>query len=94
MSVPSIFSRLYEHANAFEQVVGNLHNDTPYVDNEAEQQVSQWLDLLELIYMYSREVNVFRLEGSDLQQLHWSHDYNHQFLATIIQEDLNSKLVS
>lgn len=90
MSVPSIFSRLYEHANAFEQVVGNLHNDTPYVDNEAEQLVSQWLDLLELIYMYSREVNVFRLEGSDLQQLHWSHDYNHQFLATIIQEDLNS----
>lgn len=90
MSVPSIFSRLYEQANAFEQVAGSLHNGTAYVDDDAEQLVSQWLDLLELIYMYSREVNVLRLDGSNLQQLYWSNNQDYHFLATIIQEDLNS----
>ncbi len=86
MSVPSIFSQLYEQADAFSIICNNLYVDTVSY-KEAERQVSHCLDLLELLLMYSSEIKVFHIERGEMQLLSQSSNSNNQSLYSIIIED-------
>lgn len=88
MSVPSVFSQLYEQAEAFQNIVSNYRYDNTRPESEEERLVSHCLDLFELIFMFGPEINVVHINQSDIQQLSQSPDPNHQLLASIIEEDL------
>ena len=65
MSVPSIFSQLYEQADAFSNIVYNDPYGNPIRDSEEERIISLCLDLFELILMKGSEVNVAHIEIAD-----------------------------
>ena len=88
MSVPSVFSQLYEQAEAFQNIVSNYRYDNTRPESEEERLFSHCLDLFELIFMFGPEINVVHINQSDIQQLLQSPDPNHQLLASIIEEDL------
>lgn len=88
MSVPSIFSQLYEQASAFSNIVYNYPYGNPVRDSEEVKRTSLCLDLFELILMRGAEVFVAHIDLGDIQQLSQSPDPNHQLLASIVTEDL------
>ena len=94
MSVPSIFSQLYEQADAFSNIVYNYPYGNPIRDSEEERITSLCLDLFELIFMFGSEVNVIHINQGDIHQLSQSPDPNHQLLASIIKEDLQHPSLS
>ena len=88
MSVPSVFSQLYEQAEAFQNIVSNYRYDNTRPESEEERLVSHCLDLFELIFMFGPEINVVHINQSDIQQFSQSHEPNHQLLTSIIKADL------
>ena len=94
MSVPSIFSQLYEQADAFSNIVYNYPYGNPIRDSEEERITSLCLDLFELIFMFGSEINVIHINQGDIHQLSQSPDSNHQLLASIIKEDLQHPSLS
>ena len=94
MSVPSIFSQLYEQADAFSNIVYNYPYGNPIRNSEEERITSLCLDLFELIFMFGSEVNVIHINQGDIYQLSQSPDPNHQLLASIIKEDLQHPSLS
>ena len=88
MSIPSIFSQLYEQASAFSNITFNFPFASPRKDSEDERFVSYCLDLFELIFMRGAEMHVVHINKGDIQQLSLSPNPNHQLLASIIEEDL------
>lgn len=90
MSVPSIFSRLYEQAEAF-SIINNHTNIHPALYKEAELLVSHWLDLLEFIVIYGSDIDVSHIGHGDVQALSYSQHHNYQLLASVIKEDLDAK---
>ena len=83
MSVPSIFSRLYEQAEAF-SIINNHTNIHPALYKEAELLISHWLDLLEFIVIYGSDIDVSHIGHGDVQALSYSQHHN---LASVIKED-------
>lgn len=94
MSVPSIFSQLYEQADAFSNILYNYPYGNPIRDPEEERITSLCLDLFELIFMLGSEVNVIHINQGDIHQLSQSPDPNHQLLVSIIKEDLQHPSLS
>ena len=94
MSVPSIFSQLYEQADAFSNIVYNYTYENPIQDSEEERITSLCLDLFELIFMRGPEVDVIHINQGDIHQLSLSPDPNHQLLASIVTEDLQHPSLS
>lgn len=90
MSVPSIFSRLYEQAEAF-TIINNHTNIHPALYKEAELLVSHWLDLLEFIVIYGSDIDVSHIGHGDVQTLSNSQHHHNQLLASVIKEDLDAK---
>ena len=88
MSVPSIFSQLYEQADAFSNIVYNDPYGNPIRDSEEERIISLCLDLFELILMKGSEVNVAHIDMGDIHLLSQSSNSSHQLLASILTEDL------
>ena len=88
MSVPSIFSQLYEQAEAFSDIVYNYPYENFNPNSEGERIASLCLDLFELILMRGPEVNVAHIEMGDIHLLSQSSNSSHQLLASIITEDL------
>ena len=88
MSVPSIFSQLYEQADAFSNIVNNYPYGNPIRDSEEERITSLCLDLFELILMKGSEVNVAHIDMGDIHLLSQSSNSSHQLLASILTEDL------
>lgn len=88
MSTPSFFSRLYEQANAFSITSNNLMFNCPSHDTDAEELVSQCLDLFELIFILGHEIHVIHISPQDIQRLSQSRFRGHQLLVSIITEDM------
>lgn len=88
MSLPSIFSQLYEQADAFSNIVYNDPYGNPIRDSEEERIISLCLDLFELILMKGSEVNVAHIDMGDIHLLSQSSNSSHQLLASILTEDL------
>ena len=85
MSVPSIFSQLYEQADAFSIICNNIDVDD-VSHKEAERKVSHCLDLFEMIRMYGSEIEVYHIDGGGMQLLSQSYP-NSQLLSSILIED-------
>lgn len=94
MSVPSIFSNLYEQAEAFSNIIVNLPFANPHRNSDEERLVSHCLDLFELIFLRGAEIHVVHINKGDIQQLSKSTNPNHQLLASIIEEDLQYPCLS
>lgn len=88
MSVPSVFSQLYEQAEAFSNIVYNYPNWNSPPDLKEKRLVSLCLDLLELILIRGAEVIVSHVDLGDIQQLSQSSNQSDQLLSSIIIEDL------
>lgn len=90
MSVPSIFSQLFEQAEAFSKVNHLDQIADSHMGIEVERNVSHVLDLFELIFMYGSDVEVTRIDLNELPRLtHFSHS-RHGLLVSVILEDIQS----
>lgn len=86
MSVPSIFARLYELADAFSLLNSEYPTNMSFV-RKAEREVSCWLDLIELILMYGSSLKISRVGIEDFEYLCQSTDVRHQLLGSLLKED-------